>query len=199
MKVTLVKYTPDPDKICAAAALSCHSDKSCDEIIKTLTEEKTKQILKNTINRGHHSVIEHASFTFSVSGVSRSLTHQLVRHRIASYSQQSQRYVKLDNPTFVTPPSIKNDVKSLSEYNKFMDNVWDLYNTLIKRKVPVEDARFIFPNATTTNITITMNARELVHFFKLRCSADAQWEIREMAKKMLEQVKKVAPIIFNSI
>jgi len=199
MKVILVTYTPNPDRTCAAAALSCQSNESCDELFKKLTEEKTKQILKHTISKGHHSVIEHASFTFSVSGVSRSLTHQLVRHRIASYSQQSQRYVRLDNPNFVTPISIKEDAKSLNEYNKFMDSALNLYKSLINRKIPIEDARFVLPNATYTNITITMNARELIHFFKLRCSADAQWEIREMAEKMLEEVNKVAPLIFGGI
>jgi len=198
MKVVLIKYTPDPDKVCAAAALSCHSDKPCDEIINTLTKEKTKQILKNTINKGHHSVIEHASFTFSISEVSRSLTHQLVRHRIASYSQQSQRYVRLEKPAFVTPPTIEKDNVSLIYYQKFMDSAWNLYKSLIKRKIPVEDARFVLPNATYTNITITMNARELLHFFYLRCSKEAQWEIRELANKMLKEVKKIAPIIFNT-
>jgi len=199
MKVELIKYTPDPDKTCAAAALSCHSHKSSGELIEGLSEEKNKSILGETIRKGHHSVIEHASFTFSVSGVSRALTHQLVRHRIASYSQQSQRFVKLEEPTFVIPPSIREDSKSLREYNKFMENAWNLYGSLLERKIPKEDARFVLPNATTTNITITMNARELIHFFKLRCSTDAQWEIRGMAWKMFEKVKKVAPIIFENV
>ena len=162
-------------------------------------QEKIKKILKETIEKGHHSVIEHATFTFSISDVSRTLTHQLVRHRIASYSQQSQRYVKLDKSSFITPPSIKNDLELLKKYKRFMEETWTLYDDLIKRKIPVEDARFVLPNATTTNITITMNARELIHFFKLRCSTDAQWEIREMASIMLSEVKKVAPIIFNKI
>ncbi len=199
MNVKLIRYTPEADRVCAAAALSCHSQKSSGELIKKLTKEKIKKILKETIEKGHHSVIEHATFTFSISEVSRTLTHQLVRHRIASYSQQSQRYVKLDKSSFITPPSIKNDLESLKKYKRFMEETWTLYDDLIKRKIPVEDARFVLPNATATNITITMNARELIHFFKLRCSTDAQWEIREMAGMMLHEVKKVAPIIFNNI
>ncbi|MBZ9572550.1 FAD-dependent thymidylate synthase [Patescibacteria group bacterium] len=197
MKVELIKYTPDPDKTCAAAALSCHSEKSSGDIINELTDDTVEKILNQTISKGHHSVIEHASFTFSVRGVSRSLTHQLVRHRIASYSQQSQRYVKLEEPTFITPPTISRDKKSLQDYKSFMNYSWDLYKSLINRNIPKEDARFVLPNATTTNITITMNARELIHFFKLRTAKSAQWEIRTLAKEMLKEVKKVAPIIFK--
>lgn len=198
MIVKLFNYTPDPDKTCAAAALGCHSHKSSKEIMKDLSKTEIKKILRMTVSKGHHSVIEHASFTFSVSGVSRALTHQLVRHRIASYSQQSQRYVKLNKPTFVTPSSIEKDKNALLEYNRFMKSAWEMYNKLIEKNITPEDARFVLPNATTTNITITMNARELIHFFKLRCTPEAQWEIRQMAFKMLEEVKKVAPIIFEN-
>jgi len=199
MEVKLIKHTPEPDRICAAAALSCHSTKSSKDIFDELTKEKTKTILYQTISKGHHSVIEHASFTFSVSGVSRSLTHQLVRHRIASYSQQSQRYVKLEKPTYVTPSSIDKDSKSKKDYEEFMKYSWNLYKSFINRGIPKEDARFVLPNATTSNITITMNARELIHFFNLRCEKSAQWEIRELANKMLKEVKNVAPIIFSFI
>jgi thymidylate synthase (FAD) len=199
MKVELIKFTPDPDLTCAAAALSCHSSISMGELLKKIDQEKMKKILNETIKKGHHSVIEHANFTFSICGVSRALTHQLVRHRIASYSQQSQRYVDLNEPCYIIPNSIKNNPKCKQKYYEFMKESWRLYNDLIKEKIPLEDARFVLPNATATNITITMNARELIHFFNLRCSNDAQWEIREMANTMREQVKKVAPIIFNSI
>lgn len=199
MKVELISYTPDPDKVCAAAALSCHSKQSSKEILNELTKEKINTILHQTIKKGHHSVIEHASFTFSVSDVSRSLTHQLVRHRIASYSQQSQRYVELEKPTYIAPPTIYDDLKSKKDYEEFMNYCWDLYESFLERGIPKEDARFILPNATTTNITITMNAREIIHFFKLRTAKRAQWEIREMASLMLKKVKKVAPIIFKDL
>ncbi len=197
MKVSLINFTPHPDKVCAVAALGCHSKKAADDILQTLDDEKMKSILREVVARGHHSVIEHAAFTFAVSGVSRSLTHQLVRHRIASYSQQSQRYVELDSPTYVTPETIRKDRKSLIMFEEFMNSAWGTYRSLIRNGIPTEDARFVLPNATTTNITITMNARELNHFFALRCCLRAQWEIREMANRMLDKVRKVAPTIFE--
>jgi len=197
MKVELINYTPDPDKTCAAAALGCHSESDSCEIIAQLSDQKTKNILKKTIASGHHSVIEHANFTFCISGVSRALTHQLVRHRIASFSQQSQRYVKLKNPTFVTPPAIEGNESANKKYQEFMDIAWEVYNSLVEEGINAEDARFVLPNATTTAITVTMNARELRHFFELRCCTRAQWEIRKMAWKMLEHAKKAAPIIFE--
>jgi len=197
MQVELVTYTPESDKICAAAALCCHSNNSACYIYNDLTNEKKADILRKTIKMGHYSVLEHANFTFSISDVSRALTHQLVRHRIASYSQQSQRYVKLNEATFVTPPSIQSNSEALDKYKKAMESIWDSYNHLIEMGIPKEDARFILPNATTTSITVTMNARELRHFFNLRCSKSAQWEIRALAWKMLEEVKGVAPIIFE--
>ena len=196
MIVKLLKYTPEPDKTCAAAALGCYSKKAAIDIIDDLNEEKIITVLSKIVGSGHHSIIEHASFTFSVGGVSRALTHQLVRHRIASYSQQSQRYVKLESPTFITPPNIEKDKDVLDKYNKFMEAAWKTYNFLLKKDIVPEDARFVLPNATTTNITVSMNARELIHFFELRCCLRAQWEIRQMALMMLDEVKKVAPIIF---
>jgi len=198
MEVKLINYSPEPDRTCAVAALGCHSPKTSGDLIKELTEKKITRVLRETMKRGHLSVVEHASFTFSVSGISRALTHQLVRHRIASYSQQSQRYVKLDSPTFVTPPIVEKDKGTLDEYNEFMKYAWETYGSLLKKGVPAEDARFVLPNATNTSITITMNARELLHFFELRCCMRAQWEIRQMAWIMLEEVKKVAPIIFEN-
>lgn len=194
MKVMLLSYTKNADEICAAAGRSCYSEKPADEIMGTGNPEKT---LSSIVEMGHHSVVEHAVFTFSVSGVSRSLTHQLVRHRIASFSQQSQRYVPLDKPTYVTPPTIAEDPGSLEVYEKAMEDIWNIYAKL-SEKVPVEDARYILPNGCTTNITITMNARELLHFFALRCCDRAQWEIREMAEEMLRLCKEVSPTIFEN-
>lgn len=197
MKVVLLNYTKNPDKICAAAAQSCYSEKGASELFDTTTDEKAKKMIKKVVDMGHLSVVEHAYFTFSVEGVSRSLTHQLVRHRIASYSQQSQRYVSMDKAEYVLPPSIAGDAESKKLYKKVMDDTWKAYNELAK-KVPKEDARYVLPNACDTNITVTMNARELWHFFSLRCCRRAQWEIRMMAWKMLVEARKAAPILFEN-
>ncbi len=193
MNVKLLAYTENADAICAAAGKSCYSEKPAHELINQGEPEK---ILGQIVGMGHHSVIEHAYFTFSVEGVSRSLTHQLVRHRVASFSQQSQRYVSLKEPTYVIPETIKNDPECREIYEAMMQSVWDAYHKLQKR-VPSEDARYVLPNGCTTNITITMNARELLHFFSLRCCNRAQWEIREMADEMMKLCKKVSPTIFK--
>ncbi|UCD14498.1 MAG: FAD-dependent thymidylate synthase, partial [Thermoplasmatales archaeon] len=135
---------------------------------------------------------------FAISDVSRSLTHQLVRHRIASYAQQSQRYVDLKEPNYVTPPTItKNDVMKKA-YDETMNIIWKEYNKLLEMDIPAEDSRFVLPNAACTNIIVTMNARSLLNFFELRCCKHAQWEIRQLANKMLLEVKKIAPTIFKN-
>jgi thymidylate synthase (FAD) len=154
------------------------------------------KVLENIVGMGHHSVIEHATYTFSVEGVSRALTHQLVRHRVASYSQQSQRYVSMDRADYVVPPSIKENEGAEREFRKLMDRIWEVYRVL-SETVEVEDARYVLPNASSTNITITMNARELRHFFSLRCCNRAQWEIRMVADEMLRLAKGVSPSIFK--
>ena len=146
---------------------------------------------------GHHSVLEHAVFTFSVEGVSRALTHQLVRHRVASYSQQSQRYVSMREPTFVTPHTVEGNEEASKVFEETMAAIWEAYGKLESMGIPAEDARYLLPNGCTTNITITMNARELLHFFSLRCCNRAQWEIREMADRMLELCMEVSPVIFR--
>jgi thymidylate synthase (FAD) len=143
---------------------------------------------------GHHSVIEHASFTFSIEGVSRALTHQLVRHRIASFSQQSQRYVSIKEPNYVTPPSVAKDEELKEKFDSAMSAAWLVYRELVE-KVPAEDARYVLPNACTTNVT--MNARELWHFLSLRTCSRAQWEIREVAEEMLRLLKDASPRIFS--
>ena len=193
MKVTLLAYTQNADAICAAAGKSCYSDRSSQDLLE---EENPEKVLGKIVGMGHHSVIEHASFTFSVEGVSRSLTHQLVRHRVASFSQQSQRYVSIDEPTFVMPHSIEADEESRKIYEDTMKCIWESYNRLTERGILPEDARYVLPNGCTTNITITMNARELLHFFRLRCCNRAQWEIREMADEMLRLCREVSPTIF---
>lgn len=194
MIVRLLAHTPDADRICAAAAHSCYSEDSAADLLETVDPAK---MLRHVIGMGHHSVIEHAVFTFSVEGVSRALTHQLVRHRIASFSQQSQRYVRLSEPTYVVPETVKGDPEAMKVYEETMDGIWDSYSKLIGMGIPAEDARYVLPNGCTTNITITMNARELLHFFSMRCCNRAQWEIREMADEMLRLCKEVSPVIFS--
>jgi len=197
LKVVLLNHTKNPDQICAAAAQSCYSEKGASELFEKTTDEKAKKMIKKVVGMGHLSVVEHAHFTFSVEGVSRALTHQLVRHRIASYSQQSQRYVAMDRAEYVLPPSIQVDPDAKKLYKRAMDDAWKAYRELAS-KVDKEDARYLLPNACHTNITITMNARELWHFFSLRCCRRAQWEIRMMAWKMLAEAKKAAPILFEN-
>ena len=164
--------------------------------------------LESAVSSGHESILEHAVYTFEIKGVSRALTHQLVRHRIASYSQQSQRYVKMDGFEYVTPKSIEDATSSvwtdsdgnltdtLGIYENLMEKIHSIYSDMIKSGIPEEDARYVLPNACCTNIIVTMNARELRHFFALRCCERAQWEIRAMANKMLRICKEVSPTIF---
>lgn len=194
MNVELLAYTPNADNLCSAAGQSCYSEDSAGEIM--CKNENPAKILKKIVGMGHHSVIEHAVFSFSVQGVSRTLTHQLVRHRIASFSQQSQRYVSMTKASYVTPPSVTADKNAADRYHALMDEVWSLYAEL-SEILPKEDARYVLPNACHTNIVITMNARELWHFFSLRCCHRAQWEIRDMASKMMELCQQVSPTIFK--
>ena len=198
MKVVLLRHTQDPDRVCAAAAASCYSADGASDLHQDLSDKKVRRLLERTVGRGHHSVVEHAVFTFSLEGVSRTLTHQLVRHRIASYSQQSQRYVRFDAATYVTPPEVEGSPEAKEVFDRTIEEAWQAYRELVEAGIPEEDARFVLPNAATTNITITMNARELLHFFRLRCCLRAQWEIRRAAMKMLEECKRVAPVIFEN-
>lgn len=195
-----------PEEVCNHAAKICTSEDAGDllepgYIGEEFTPKWTNGLelgpLRAAIRSGHESVLEHAVYTFEVKGVSRALTHQLVRHRIASYSQQSQRYVKItDMDGYVIPKSV-DEWNMLNDYCSIMGEIWEYYDRLIKAGVPVEDARYILPNACTTNIIITMNARELLHFFALRCCNRAQWEIRELAEKMLELCREVSLAIFD--
>jgi thymidylate synthase (FAD) len=162
-----------------------------------MSEERIAKRLKEAVERGHHSVLEHAVFTFSLEGVSRAMTHQLVRHRIASYSQQSQRYVRSDRADYVTPPEVASRHAAKEAFDTAISEVWSAYGHLVELGVPDEDARYLLPNAATTNITVTMNARELLHFFRLRLCLRAQWEIREVAGLMLREAVRVAPAIFS--
>lgn len=199
MKVKLLSYTKDPEQIIAVAIRQCYAAVGSSELKKKIDKETRERMIKQVMGSGHTSTLEHASFTFGIEGISRACSHQLVRHRIASFSQQSQRYVNetKNNFEFVVPPKIKAIKKANVEFLKTMKNLRMVYEDLIGVGVAPEDARFVLPNAASTKIVVTMNARALLHFFELRCCRRAQWEIQELANLMLAQVRKVAPIIFE--
>jgi len=195
--VTLLKSTPDPEKTVAMAARLCYSDSAIAELERKLSGVSIEKFLGKILKLGHLSVLEHASFTFGVEGISRATSHQLVRHRLASYSQQSQRYVTATKPEYVVPPSIEKDAGKKKRFERAVRSAYRAYKELVDAGVAAEDARYLLPNASATKIIITMNARELLHFFTLRCCERAQWEIRDMATRMLALVKKEAPCIFK--
>ena len=221
MNVELLQYNPDCEKIIAAAAKLCYSSSEIKGILDGLDEEKTKKFIQRLMSMGHESPIEHISFTFGIEGVSRSLLAQFTRHRIASYSVKSQRYVKEGEFEFITPPEIENSPEAkklfleamqddVEKYNKLSDILYKKhYDDFIKQgidekkaanmaeKKAIEDARYVLPNACETKMIVTFNARSLINFFNHRCCERAQWEIRDMACKMLELVKGVAPTIFK--
>lgn len=198
MKVNLIKYTQEPEKTVAVAARLCYSPVGVDDLMNKLGDESIQKLVRFVIKSGHLSTTEHINFTFAIEGVSRALTHQLVRHRIASYNQQSQRYVKFkENFEYITPPSIERDKNSRKKFEGMISDIHNLYKEFLASGIEAEDARYILPNASETKIIVTMNGRELLHFFTVRCCNRAQWEIRELATKMLKLVKKVAPLIFE--
>jgi thymidylate synthase (FAD) len=198
MNVQLLQHTENPERVVAQAARLCYSASDIQAIGEKLTPEKTEQFIANLIAMGHHSALEHAAFTFGIEGVSRALTHQLVRHRLASFSQQSQRYVAMRDFPYVTPPSLAGRPGLQAKYETFMQAAGAVYQELLDAKVPAEDARYVLPNACETKIIVTMNARELLHFFNLRCCNRAQWEIHAMADEMLKLAKAAAPVIFKT-
>ncbi len=200
MKVKILAHTPNPDLLVAAAGRVCHSPLGGDELLENLNERETESMVEDLIAAGHLSPLEHITFTFAIDGVSRSLSHQLVRHRVGvSFSQKSQRFVKDNNgsASFVVPPTIAADPILAEKYNKACAELFSVYQAL-KAEVPQEDARYILPNAAETNLVVTMNARSLLHFFELRCCQRAQWEIRALAQEMLELVRGVSPLLFEN-
>lgn len=199
MEVKLLRYTADAERLCGAAALTTIKSGAPSEIFGKIDSDTAKRKIKLVTGYGHGSVIEHASFTFSIEGASRAMTHQLVRHRIASYTQQSQRYVEYNTlESYVTPLSIADNSEAKRRYDGTLKRISETYQNLLRIGIPKEDARFILPNAAKTNIIVTMNARELRHFFNLRCCARAQWEMREVATEMLRQAKKATPALFEN-
>ena len=220
MNVELLQHTPEPEKIIAAAAKLCYSSSGIDGILDGLDEDKTEKFLNRLMSLGHESPIEHITFTFGIEGVSRSLLAQFTRHRIASYSVKSQRYVKEGQFEFITPPEIENIPEAKEAFLKAMDDDVKAYNQLADilyekhyaemiasgmdeksaknaaEKKAIEDARYVLPNACETKMIATLNARSLMNFFHHRCCERAQWEIRDMACRMLALVKEVAPTLF---
>lgn len=197
MQVELLYHTPDPERAIATAARLCYAPVGASELMETMPEERVKSVLSTIMQSGHFSTLEHASYTFAVDGVSRALTHQLVRHRIASFNQQSQRYVKFtDGLSVIKPESVAADLATSEVFDEAIGAALTAYAKLLEAGVPAEDARYLLPNAAETKIVITMNVRELLHFFELRCCNRAQWEIRAMADEMLALAKPTAPYIF---
>lgn len=198
LKVEIIAHTPEPERTIATAGHMCYAGVSVDELKAKISEEKIKKLISNMIESGHLSVLEHASFTFAIEGVSRALTHQLVRHRIASYSMQSQRYVNEKDMKFVIPPSINGNSELKKEFSEITEDSRKLYKKLVDAGIKKEDARFILPNACETRIIVTMNTRALYNFFERRLCTRAQWEIRLLAEEMLKELKKVSPLLFGS-
>ncbi|MBM7615323.1 FAD-dependent thymidylate synthase [Alkaliphilus hydrothermalis] len=221
-KVSLITYTPEPEKIMAAAAKLCYSSSNIQGLMDNLQEENVINFIDMLARLGHESPFEHINFTFGIEGVSRSLTHQLVRHRIgSSYSQKSQRYVREGQFQYVIPPEIKKLPKAHQLYIDTMEQLQKAYDDLanilfeehyksliengtsekkaksLAEKQAIEDARFVLPNACETKIVVTMNARALFNFFHHRCCNRAQWEIRFVATEMLRLVQAVAPTVFK--
>ncbi|MGI5892316.1 MAG: FAD-dependent thymidylate synthase [Bacillota bacterium] len=200
MEVKLLTYTPAPEQVVAAAARLCYSTKKAVQVMDDFNETNTDEFISKLVSMGHFSPFEHVSFTFAIDGVSRALSHQLVRHRIgSSFSQKSQRYVKeSDQGQIVKPNSITGNSRANEIFDQTIEQIYTAYSQLLHMDIPAEDARYLLPNATVTNLVLTMNARSLLHFFELRCCRRAQWEIRALAERMLELVQGVAPIIFSS-
>jgi thymidylate synthase (FAD) len=195
MMVKLLNHTPNPERTVAAAARLCYSATGAAGLFEGMTDEQVAKLLKHLVQSGHESPTEHVTFTFAIEGVSRSLSHQLVRHRIASYSQQSQRYVREEQFDFIIPPSISDKPMAKDKFLETMATIQQAYNELVE-VVPAEDARYVLPNACETKLVATFNCRSLYNLFCLRCCHRAQWEIRALACEMRKLVREVAPVLF---
>jgi len=199
MKVKLIRHTPEPEKLVAIAARLCYSPVGVEDLDEQLDLESAQKLVRFVIKSGHLSTTEHVYFTFGIEGISRVLSHQLVRHRIASFNQQSQRYVKFkENYEYIVPDSIKQNKKINEKYNSFVSEIHKFYEEMLNDGIEAEDARYILPNSSETKMIVTMNARELLHFFTVRCCNRAQTEIKDLAILMLKNVKKAAPAVFEN-
>lgn len=205
-KVELITHTPLPETVAALGAKLCYSSSGIDDLKEIMSPEKSAAFIQKIVDNGHLSVIEHAGFTFGIEGVSRSLLAQITRHRIASFSVQSQRYVSYSDKGFgyIIPPAIRALGPEKVERFEHQMNMIQRWYTEWQNELgnngesSNEDARFVLPNACETRMLVTMNARELLHFFELRCCNRAQWEIRELAWKMLALARKAAPALFGN-
>lgn len=209
-RVDLITRTENPEEVVYSAFRQCYykgfvGDKIPEILNYEISKESQEKLIRKVIKSGHESPLEHVSFTFGIDGVSRSLTHQLVRHRIASYSQQSQRYTGEGDYDYVIPKSIEENKDALEEYKKCMTYIINKYRQISKiledresKKASKEDARYVLPNAAVTRIVVTMNCRSLMNFFALRLCSRAQWEIRELAEQMLTICKRESPILFEN-
>jgi len=206
LEVSLLFHTPDPDRAVAVAGRLCYAPISAADLKQEMSDEDVKKLVRILVRSGHHSALEHATFTFAVDGISRACSHQLVRHRVASYNQQSQRYVNFGAAdSFVVPPSIEANPEAQAVFEHAIADARGAYDKLVEiglaegrtRESIQEDARFVLPNAAETKIVISMNARELRHFFEVRCCNRAQWEIRALAWWMRDLVKDLAPNLFE--
>jgi len=206
LKVILLHHTSYPEEVVAMAAKLCYSPSDLKSLKKRIKTKDQKSFVEKLMRMGHMSSIEHASFTFAIEGISRACSHQLVRHRLASYSQQSQRYVsEAMGFNYIIPPTIKADRELKKYFKDFMAQAQRAYDEIVRRlhergikgELANQDARFVLPNAAETKVMVTMNARELLHFFRMRCCRRSQWEIRQVAEEMLKIGRKVAPKIFE--
>lgn len=197
MNVRLLYSTENPERAVSVAARLCYAPVGAAELMEGMTADAERKVLRVILKNRHHSALEHASYTFAIDGVSRALTHQLVRHRLASFNQQSQRYVAYaEEPEFIVPPAVAEEPDALARFNEATAQAFSAYRGLIDSGVAPEDARYVLPNAMETKIVVTMNMRELMHFFELRCCKRSQWEIRELALRMLELVEPSASYVF---
>lgn len=194
MNVTLIRHTLSPEELVALGARLCYSKSTLTDLKERVSGCDQKDYVSRIIDMGHESVLEHASFTFGIEGVSRVLLAQITRHRLASFSVQSQRYCGAA-PEWVVPPKIA-ELGLQYDYLNFCNAAYEKFCDYLVRGVPEEDARFVLPQGVTCRMMVTMNVRELRHFFSLRCCTRAQWEIRALANEMLRLCKQVAPMLF---
>ncbi len=199
MNVILLAHTPEPDALVAAAARICYRDITAQELLQGEENNLSRKLIAELFRSGHMSTFEHVSFTFGIDGLSRVASHQLVRHRVASFSQQSQRYVKMsgEEENMIIPPIIQANSEALRIFQNAAKTSQESYKLLVDMGIPKEDARFILPHGYSTRLVMTMNARELHHFFSLRLCRRAQWEIHELARKMLILCREKAPVLFD--
>ncbi|MCM8812553.1 MAG: FAD-dependent thymidylate synthase [Candidatus Omnitrophica bacterium] len=209
LRVVVLEVSPQPVALIYAACRQCYSAEFAGDIFARPSPPaaEKEQFIRRIVASGHESPLEHVKFTFAVEGVSRALTHQLVRHRIASYSQQSQRYVQETQFDYILPPSIAADPLLQQEFTRAMAEIRQSYNRLLARykecgvggEQATQDARFVLPQAAETKIVVTMNCRELIHFFQHRCCSRAQWEIRRLAGEMLRRCREILPCVFAGV